>query len=252
MKRTAATIASVGIFCLLCSALSAEPLTISYFERPPYYYTGSDGQAQGCLVERTREILDQAGLDARFIHLTPTQILYVTRYSRRAHCSIGWFKKPEREAFASFSLPIYRNRPMVVLSSKAHASTLAGYSEARNLFRDSKEVFGRLIAFSYGDYIDGLMQASGQTSYIKAQSQRQLLQAVLEGRATYMLVAPEEVAEMIRDAGFARTDFATHELADIPEGNLRYLMCNQQINRDVLRRINRAIEQRPAAPHLCD
>jgi polar amino acid transport system substrate-binding protein len=245
-------ILSLTVCLFLTADAHAEQLTISYFERPPYYYTGPDGQSHGCLVERTRAVLAQAGLDAPFFSLAPAQILFLIKHSPQAHCSIGWFKTPEREFFAAFSAPIYQNDPMVLLSSKKQRTSLSNYKTAKELFRDRSLIFGRLITFSYGDYIDDLLEESTPTGYIKAQSQQELLEALLTDRVSYMLVAPEEVDTMIREAGFERIDFFTHSLTDIPEGNLRYLMCTKQINNALMERINLAIDQLSSATINCD
>ena len=39
-------------------------------------------------------------------------------------CGIGWFKKTEREKFAWFSQPIYKDKPTVAISKKGNKSLL--------------------------------------------------------------------------------------------------------------------------------
>jgi hypothetical protein len=98
--------------------VAADQLNVSYFERPPYYLTTPAGDASGFLVEKTKKILQAANVNARFISLKPNKIIFIIKHANLPHCSIGWFKKPEREAFAKFTKPIYQDRPLVLLKTK--------------------------------------------------------------------------------------------------------------------------------------
>ena len=56
------TFALLSLFLFLPLIAVATPLTISYFERPPYYFTNETGTPDGFLVEKTQKILRAAGL----------------------------------------------------------------------------------------------------------------------------------------------------------------------------------------------
>jgi len=222
---------------------SAEPLTFSYFERPPYYFTTGSGDAGGFLVDRTRKILHTAEIEGQFVALTPYRIFYVLKHAPAPHCSIGWFKNSERELFAKFTKPFYQNRALVLLTSKVQQSKFSGKISVRQLFSNRKISLARLAEFSYGDLVDGLLGELSPQSVLFTGEQTALLQAIMEQRATYMLVAPEEIDLLTQAAGVSKEDVVALPLTDAPIGNLRYLMCNQAVSDQIMEKMNRAIVQ---------
>lgn len=224
-------------------ATAAEPLTVSYFERPPYYYTDTVGEPGGFLLERTRNILRQAGVEAKFLALTPYQILYVLRHAMVPHCSIGWFKNAQREQFAKFSEPIYRNRDLMLLTTKAQLPRFSDLKTLRAIFSDRHLTMARMGGFSYGSYVDDLLEKLTPKTLFLAGEQGCLLRAVAAQRASYMLVAPEEIDTLIGLTGLSAGAVVAIPLADVPAGNLRYLMCNRAVTDETLERLNQAIDK---------
>ena len=221
----------------------AEPLTFSYFERPPYYSTTEAGQAEGVLIERVRQILPAAGLSGRFVGLTPYRILYVLRHAATPHCSIGWFKTAERQLFAKFSEPIYRDRSLVLVTSRTQQGKFSGKQTLREVFSDQNLTMARLAEFSYGDQVDKLLGALTPQSILLTGQQGAVLQAVIDQKASYMLVAPEEVDLLAESIGVTVEDVVTLKMTDMVAGNLRYLMCNQAVPDQTMDKINQAILQ---------
>lgn len=220
---------------------AAEPLTISYFERQPYYFTNEGGRAGGLLVERTQAILDQAGIEAKFFSLTPYRILYVLQHASVPHCSIGWLKKPERELYAKFSAPIYRNRALVLLTRAEQQNKFSAFETLHEVFSDPQLKMARMAGFSYGHFVDELLEKQRPLSLYLTGEQGDLLQAVMQKKASYMLISPVEVDMLARLNGLTPDKIATIELQDIPAGNIRYLMCNQAVPDELMKRMNKAI-----------
>ena len=231
------------IVLLLPESAFSKPMSVSYFERPPYYYTTKEGQAAGLLVERTRAILHAAGIEANFVSLSPNQIIYVIQYLSMPHCSIGWFKKPERELYAKFTQAIYRNRPLALLIKQSQKKLFSQNTSLKQIFSQKQLVMARMSSFSYGFYVDQLLEKYNPRSYFGTNTQADLLAALFAGQANYMLVAPEEVVEMAKKAGLAVNEFELIELNEIPAGNLRYLMCDQAVSDENIERMNKAIEK---------
>jgi polar amino acid transport system substrate-binding protein len=99
----------------------AEVLTVSYLDRPPYYYTDKDGNPSGFLVELAREVFRDAGIEVAWKELPPNRVMYERRKKRASHCSIGWFRTQEREAYAKFSIPVYQDKPLVIMTTRENA-----------------------------------------------------------------------------------------------------------------------------------
>jgi ABC-type amino acid transport substrate-binding protein len=87
-----------------------------------------------------------------------------------------------------------------------------------------------------------LSQGKNQSPKIfSTHSQSELIRSIEQGKADYMLIAPEEANDLIRAVGLKPDSFAMIDLSEIPAGNLRYLMCNQAVTDETLQRINYAI-----------
>ena len=225
------------------SLTAAEPLTITYFERPPYYYTNSAGVPAGFLLERTKNAFQEAGIEVNYLSSTPYRIIYILRHALTPTCSIGWFKTAERELFAKFSTPIYRDQSLLLLTSRNRKEQFAKLKTLREVFGDRHLIMARMSEFSYGTFVDRLLGELVPKSRFFTGEQKDLLQAIATGQASYMLVAPEEIDMLTRAAGLPAADFATFKLQDMPAGNLRYLMCNQAVDDSLLFQVNRAIEK---------
>lgn len=235
-------LASFTIFLALPEVSNSAPLTVSYFERPPYYFT-SRGRAAGFLVELSRKIFKEAGIEVTFISLPPARIIKAIKHSKAPHCSIGWFKKPEREKFAKFSLPIYQNQPLVLLTSQKLKERFLPYETLDQVFSDRTLIMGQMSSFSYGSYVDELLTRVPPKSQTIAKCQSTLIKLINKGRISYMLAAPEEIPTLIISATLKHLDFYSHNLKDIPQGNIRYLIFSQAVSDEVVAKVNLAIEK---------
>ena len=221
------------------SARAEEPIRVYYMERPPYYVT-NDGQATGLLNAIARAVFDDARVAYQFSVLPPKRILEEIARPEARVCSVGWFSSPERETYARFSRPIYRNLPMLPLVRSDLAASLRGRS-LRDILADQGLVLGVLDGFSYGFELDGLIGSLATGRYSFAGTQNQLVRMLAAGRIDYILISPEEVAHLLADAGLQDGQLvlveATHALA----GNVRHLMCSRGVGDDVMKRLDTSI-----------
>lgn len=216
-------------------------LKVAYLERPPYYWT-DNGQPAGFLLLLTRKIFDLAGISAAFTPAPPNRILSDLRADRLPLCSIGWFKNPERESYAKFSLPIYRDRPLVILTSRDRAASFRQHDRLQDVFADPFLVLARVASFSYGETVDRLLERVPARNLTVSTAQSVLPRLILEGRVSYMLVAPEEVPTLLRSAGVDPEKFVQLTMRDIPAGNLRHLIFSARVSDETLRKVNAAIK----------
>ena len=242
MKRYLCLIA-LTIIALIPLTVTAEPLTVSYFERPPYYFTNNSGDAEGFLVARTKKILQTAKLEAQFLSLSPQQIIYILQHANTPHCSIGWFKKPERELFTKFTKPIYQNKSLVLLTTRSKQKYFSTFKTLEEIFSSQELIIARVGSFSYGSYVDHLLEQLTPKSKYFSKNQADLLQAIYANQASYMLVAPEEIEQMIVTAALPAAEFITITLDKVPSGNYRYLMCGQAVSNELIDQLNSAIEE---------
>jgi polar amino acid transport system substrate-binding protein len=236
----------ISIF-LLCSFVlidmaHTETLQVLYLERPPYYFT-VNGRAEGFLVKLSRKLFQAANIQASFSEMPPKRIIKMIKTKDSRCCSIGWFKNPEREGFAKFSLPIYQDKSMVILTLKNKKELFQSYRNLKDVFSDNTIIFGAMSEFSYGSYIDDLLK-NHTLSKIEITSRQSIIpEMILKGRATFMIIAPEEIDTLLQSSDLNPDDFISIPMPDIPEGNKRYLMFSQDVRDETIGRINIAIQK---------
>jgi len=235
----------ISLFCVMLTSTPvpvamSETLNVSYLERPPYYFT-QGAKAEGILIELASQIFEDAGIEVSFKPMPPNRIMYEIKNSDRLHCSVGWFKKPEREAFAKFSLPFYRNRPISVLTSKENVKLFASYGTLKEVFTDQSLILATVSSFSYGSYIDKLIKETKPKMHEVPGERRQLPNLIRKGRASYLLTAPEEVEMLVRSAHSKREEFVLMPMKDIPAGNKRHFMCSRNVSDETIERVDRSI-----------
>lgn len=215
-------------------------IKVAYLERPPYYWT-DNGRPRGFLLELTRKVFDLAGIRAAYAPVPPNRIIADLRENSRPVCSIGWFKTPERESYATFSLPIYRDRPLVILTSRDRAAAFRSHDRLEEVFADPSLVLARVASFSFGQRVDSMLEEHPARSLTVSSTQSVLPLLILEGRVSYMLVAPEEIDTLLHSAGVDPALFVQLRMHDIPAGNLRHLVFNRGVPDEVMRKVNAAI-----------
>lgn len=229
-------------FFVLTKKADTETINVLYLERPPYYYT-VNGRAEGFLVKLSRKLFQEAGIQVTFAEMPPKRIIKMIKTKDGSICSIGWFKNPEREKYAKFSLPIYQDKSMVILTAKNKKELFQSYRNLKDVFLDKTIVFGAMSEFSYGLYIDDLLK-NHSLSKIEITSRQAIIpEMILKGRATFMIITPEEIDTLLQSSDHDPNDFISIPMPDIPAGNKRYLMFSQGVRDETIGKINHAIKK---------
>lgn len=239
----------VMVLCLLFSASAswaAEQETLNrikvfYLEFPPYYYTNSNQEPAGFLLKKTEEIFRRAGIEATYESGVAKYVLQDMR-ALAATASIGWFKTPEREVFAKFSQPIYQNKPMQVLYLKKNDALFDSKETVAQLMADKSLTLGVVAGYSFGSKVDNLIKKHAPATKLVTGGYPHLMRMLVEEQFSYMLVAPEEIASLVKMNYLVEGVFKARQMADIPAGNRRYLIFSKSVPGAVIRRVNKAIE----------
>ncbi len=237
---------SIRAFLLFCSVVivlpgtsHAEGLDIYYFSRPPYLVRNPLQPDVGGLVgERIARVLQQAGLEHAWKSLPPPRQLRLIRANTSPVCGAGWFRTAERERFARFSLPVYRDRPAGLLVRAADASRFRNMRIA-DVFADSGWRMGAKLGFSYGGAIDALLVRYNPPLLTTSADNTAMARMLAAGRFDYMIIAPEEALILVRKLGKSQVAFVP--VAGMPPGNTRHLMCSRKVPDTLMRRIDRVI-----------
>lgn len=229
---------------------SAQPLTrptlvtVYYSERPPFSVV--DGQ-RGYLLERTKAVLAEAGLRGRFIELPADRISDLLRSGADDALGMGWYRTPSREAWGRFSPPLYQERPMVAVVNAKIAGKLPNPVRIDALLA-SGLFLGVKVGNSFGQTIDQKVRTQGLVPLETLVDIPGLLRLIQSGRMDYTLLAEEEARyHLDRDPGLA-AGIVLVRIADLPEGNLRFLFFPAQFRADLASQIEAAIGRLNFAP----
>lgn len=219
-------------------APAAEPLVVTYPEKPPYYYTEA-GVARGQLLELATRIFATAGIPAVFAARPAPRALGEVAESGANVCSLGWFKSVEREKFARFSRPIYRDRPIRLLVRADRRKDFENLASLEQVLVAPQFRIGVVAGFSYGMAPDALLQRAGGRVTARVSRVEQLFGMVGHGRIDLAPVNEMEFSHFTRSP--QPSALALLAFADAPPGNLRYLMCGRGVPATTMERIDAAI-----------
>lgn len=231
-------------------AAAAETLVVLYQPRPPYYVetTAESGRTDvgGLVGGPAGRALAAAGIAVEWRQTPFNRQIEMIRASPAPLCALGWFRTPERRAFARFSRPLYRDLAQIALTTgPLPADTL------RALLGNREIRLGVKLGYSYGAYVDGLIAAIDPNLVSTTQDTEGMLRMLIGGRFDLMLIAAEEAAEVLRDFP-DRHRLSSQALSDLPPGQSRHLMCTQAVPEATLAALDRALAEivpdPPAAP----
>jgi hypothetical protein len=113
----------------------------------------------------------------------------------------------------------------------------------KQVFRDKGLSMGIISTFSYGLHIDDLIGKLSPIFFELTGGQSNLPKLIIKNRNSYMLIAPEEIDNVIKSAGYKREQFLSIKMTDISEGNKRYLIFNKNVGDDTVRKVNYSIRK---------
>lgn len=238
MKQRIAAVWLIVFFTFTAGAQTV--LEVGFFERPPYYHR-ENGDVTGIVADLVTDALALAEVDYRYVEMPSNRLFREAARRQDPFCTIGWFRTPEREALFRFSLPLYRDKPLVLLSLRILQPFFSTYTTLEQVLADNSLTIGVISFFSYGSEVDATLAASRAPREVVAGEQVNLVKMLAAGRISYLLAAPEEIPVLIRAAGLEESDFFTVTLDDVPLGNRRYILYSPGVDPEWIERIDRAI-----------
>ena len=214
-------------------------ITIHYHERPPYYIE-QDAGVGGIIGERISLIFEETGIPLAWRKTPPTRQLDAIRRNDHREGAAGWFKTPEREAVAKFSRPIYRDRPTIALA-RADQASIRSAAPLADVLADARLRLLRKDGYSYGNHIDRLLDRHRPPQIVTQADNLGMLRMIHSRRADYFFIPEEEAHFLLAHAGFPLDAFKVVTFADMPEGNLRFIMFSRRVEASTIDRLNRVI-----------
>jgi ABC-type amino acid transport substrate-binding protein len=237
-----ALLAGVAMVLGRAPASAADPITLYYYERPPYSVTAENGTVSGLLIEPTRAAFKGAGVPFRLELASITRILDLIRDEQHGPaCSGGWFKTEERARYAKFTKPFYRETTAIGIAAKSLAVP-PGTRVADLLAGPATLVV--IDGYSYGRYLDSLIQQKDPKQILRlTRPDRTMFDMVISGHADLVLTNEDDAAAAAT-LGVGGPDYPILHFPDIPQGDTRYIMCSRSVPDEVIDRLNQAIDFR--------
>lgn len=218
------------------ASFSQQILNVSYIEYPPYYYSQDEKQT-GFLLQKIIDALDCAGVKYTISSLPSNRAIFEIK-EKSDSMSIGWFKNPERELFAKYSDPIYKNKPARAVFNKNKEHFFSKYNSLYELLTSSNLTLGVISGHSEGQYVDDLIKSNPLNVIKTSAEQKNIVHMLAHERFDYILLPPEEFEHQIIIYGDGHEEYMMKELTDMPPGNNRYLIFSKDVSDDTIRGIN--------------
>lgn len=214
-------------------------LTVHYHQRRPYYMKDA-GRVHGLCADVVNRAFTNAGIPYRWQETPAKRQLPLLEANRKRECLVGWFKNPSREAYAKFSIPIYRDKPTIALARKDNPRINSGDS-LEKIFADHLLKLLRKDGYAYGEFIDRKIAAFNPRQVVTTADNMGMLQMIRSWRADYFFIAEEEAASLVSLSGLPSATFKFISFSHMPEGNRRYILYSRKVEDSIIEKIDDAV-----------
>lgn len=216
-----------------------ERIVATYHERPPYLSPGADGAPTGLTGSPATQAFRQAGVSVTWMVVPTNRQLAMVKDGQQQSCAIGWFRNPERERFARFTKPIYRDKEWVLLANATYI-----IPDGATLEQLLQNPATRIVVkdnFSYGREIDTMIARGKPQIAVTAGSVEQMLLSIGAGAADFMFVSEEEGQYLLSRSNGRGASLRLLRPRGMPRGVERHIMCGKAVPDGVIERLNKAI-----------
>lgn len=238
----ALTLAVVGAAlvqpCPGTEALQDEPLSLHYHLRPPYSHV-VDGAVLGLVTAPVERAFHQARVPFKWVETPVARQFMLVRANLGRDCLAGRFKNPERETWARFSKPVYRDQPQGLLV-RADNSKLAAFTSMQAAVTAPEVAMLVKLGNSYGLTLDGWLAQRATPPRASTDENLGLARQIEKRMADAFIVAPEE-AQALMAAAVNPADFKFLKFPDAPLREPRHIMCSLRVPQEVIDKLNAAI-----------
>jgi len=232
---------SACLFAPQAWAATDPPIEVMYHERPPYYISRQDGHVGGLVGGPTDRAFKKAHIPFKWVLVAANRHLRILQANKSRVCAVGWFKNPTREKFAKYTAYIHQDKPMVAIILAENKAVRQNPSAAQ-LLSDKGLVMGKKLGYSYGRYIDGIVEKQKTRTITSTQSDRGLILMLLAKRFDYAFFPGDEVSSIVARTGKFAARLAILSPQDMPTGDKRYILCSRRVDDKTIQRLNTAIE----------
>ena len=226
--------------CTVIYGAECQQLVVHYHERVPYMQT-TPSSIVGLTADPANLAFHKTGLNFHWKKSSPKRQIKILQDNKGCNCAVGWFKNPEREAFAKYSYAIYQDKPHIAIT-RADNDKLQSDMTLDDLLSQPKLKLLVKDSYSYGDFLDDKI-AQHHPRVVKATGENiNMLKMIHKKHADYFFMAPEESQPLMVSSGLPIEDFKLLTFPDIPAGEKRYILCSRQVEDTIMNKLNTAID----------
>jgi uncharacterized protein (TIGR02285 family) len=221
--------------------VKSDVVKVAWVARPPFQYS-ENKQAKGSRLERVKQIFKLANIPAEFVEEPAKRIWSQLATGNGNYCSFDWYKLPEREAIAQFSIALEITAPYSILVSPNAYAKVAAHTHLDELLADSELSLGLLDAVSYGEELSVMIQHSKNKHVSIHASPSVMARMISANRASFMFINKYEWDYLRKNDAMLSTAKLI-EMAGVPLGQPSYLVCGKKMDSARMQKLNQAIER---------
>lgn len=228
--------------CALPSAAAAMadmPVTVYYEERAPYQYWAGD-TLDGLTGGPAARAFNAARVKVKWEPSSIARQLSMLRRDLSPSCVVGLFKTAERQQFAKYTKPVYRDGPVVALV-RPQFIFRPGNTMHDALTSPGLRVLVR-SGYVYGAYVDAQIKQWNPALLYSSLPNSQMLEQLLADRADMMFMTEEEARRLLLHLGPKATALRMRRFTDAVPSEPRYIACSGKVSDDIIERLNAALE----------
>jgi|APSaa5957512535_1039671.scaffolds.fasta_scaffold96399_1 polar amino acid transport system substrate-binding protein len=240
--NTSTLFAAAVLSCLPFSSANSADIDWLVHERPPFRMWIDDTTVTGLFVEQAAKVFREAGVSFEWRRSSASRTQTLLEKNRGAICSTGWFKTEKRQAYAKFSKPFYQGNGTGALVRNDHTEVLL-YKTFEELLADKHLSVGVRRKWSYGKYFDALLEKNGTKKVVHDQTNAGSIAMLAAGRFDYLLISVDTSDFLMNSVDRAKGKLKVLKMTDAPAGDLRYIMCSNNVSDEIMGRLNDAIDR---------
>lgn len=230
-----------GFMALLPLSAAAEPnndIEFGFNNKPPmFFFEGT--QARGEVVDVVRQACSAAAVRCKFTELPFQRVLVYLEQGRPGFAALGFSKTPDREEFVTFSEPVWRDSPPVLLVRAGDKNAFLSHASLKSMIQNSQFVFGGKLGNVY-PISDALQGLGARDTRFAGEANRFPLLLVGE-RFDFTMLYKDEILPALQASKIAPEAVATISYPDLPLGGERFLLFSKNVPTEIVRKLNVAL-----------
>ncbi|MBV8633507.1 MAG: transporter substrate-binding domain-containing protein [Burkholderiaceae bacterium] len=227
--------------CASAWADQSAPITMHYHERKPLHYSDGNGNVIGILAAPIERSFAKAGIPFVWRQTPMNRIMATIKANDGPDCIAGVYTSAERESMARLSLPIYRDKGLVMLA-RADFPAPATVSARELLARPQTRLLLKQ-GYVYGSYLDPLIAKMAPTQVQRVTDEIDSMIRMLRAGAADIIVTTEEEAETYVNPEVDSVRLL--HLSDVTAREYRYIVCSKRVPQETMDKLNAAIATLP-------